>query len=184
VQKAWGQNPDITAAEDTVRKAKAGVAVAKTAYIPDVSAYFTNTWQDGVSFLVRNFSTVGAQLNWEVFDFGKRRATVRERESQLAQAEENLRRLKDDVATDIERSYDKLVRTKSLIEVAKQVASLRQESERLAQNQLAQGVVTIADRRRASSATYKSQADLLQAQLNHLVAWVELQRTIGQTPAL
>lgn len=184
VQKAWEQNPDIAAAGDTVRKAKAAVAVAKTAYIPDVSAYFTNTWQDGVSFLVRNFSTVGAQLNWEVFDFGKRRAVVRQHESQLAQAEENLRRLKDDVATSAERSYDKLVRTKSLIDVAQQVASLRQESERLAQNQLAQGVVTISDRRRASSATYKSQADLLQATLNYLVAWAELQSTVGQMPAL
>jgi outer membrane protein TolC len=184
VQNAWEKNPDIAAAEDTVRKAKAAVAVAKTAYIPDVSAYFTNTWQDGVSFLVRNFSTVGAQLNWDVFDFGKRRATVRERGSQLAQAEENLRRLKDDVATDIERSYDKLIRTKSLIEVAKQVASLRQESERLAQNQLTQGVVTISDQRRASSATYKSKADLLQANLNYLVAWAELQRATGQSPAL
>jgi len=184
LKNAWDQNPDISAAGDTVRKARAAVAVAKTAYIPDVSAYFTNSWQDGVSFLVRNFSTVGVQLNWEVLDFGKRRATVRERESQLAQAEENLRRLKDDVATEIERSYDKLVRTKSLIEVAEQVASLRQESERLAQNELTQGVVTISDRRRASSATYKSRADLLQAKLNYLVAWAELQRTIGQTPAL
>jgi outer membrane protein TolC len=184
VQKAWDQNPDIAAAEGTVRKAKAAIAIARTAYIPDVSVYFTNTWQDGVSFLVRNFSTIGAQLNWEVFDFGKRRATVRVRESQLAQAEENLRRLKYDVATDIERSYDKLVRTKSLIEVATEVASLRQESERLAQNQLTQGVVTISDRRRASSATYKSQADLLQANLNYLVAWAELQRTTGQTPTL
>jgi outer membrane protein TolC len=182
IRAAWSQNPEIAAAEDSIRKAKAAVAEARTAYIPDVSAYFTNTWQDGVSFLVRNFSTVGAQLNWDVFDFGKRRASVREREAQLAQAEENLRRLKDDAASDVKRTYNKLTQTKSLIAVATQVVSLRQESERLAQNQLTQGIVNVSDRRQASAAAYKSQADLLRANLNYLTAWAELQRTVGQTP--
>jgi outer membrane protein TolC len=182
VRNAWSQNPEIAAAEDAIRRAKAAVAETRTAYIPDVSAYFSNTWQDGISFLVRNFSTVGAQLNWDVFDFGKRRASVREREAQLAEAEENLRRLKDDVASDVKRTYNKLTQTKSLIAVATQVVSLRQESERLAQNQLTQGIVNVSDRRQASAAAYKSQADLLRANLNYLTAWAELQRTVGQTP--
>jgi outer membrane protein TolC len=48
-----------------------------------------------VPFLVRNFGTFGVTLNWEVFDFGRTRAAVHEREAQLAQAEENnLQRLK------------------------------------------------------------------------------------------
>jgi outer membrane protein TolC len=37
VQTAWSQNPQIKAAEDTVAKAQAAVASAKTAYIPDVA---------------------------------------------------------------------------------------------------------------------------------------------------
>jgi outer membrane protein TolC len=182
VKNAWSQNPEIVAGEASIRRAKAAVLVARTAYIPDVSAYFSNTWQDGVSFLVRNFSTVGVQLNWDVFDFGKRRAIVREREAQLAQAEESLRRLKEDVATNIQRTYNKLTRTKSLIDVAAQVVSLRQEGERLAQNQLAQGTVNASDRRQATAAVYKSQADLLRAKLNYLAAWADLQRTVGKTP--
>ena len=69
-------------------------------------------------FLVRNFGTFGVIMTWDVFDFGKRRAAVREREDQLAEAEENLRRLKEEVAVSIERSYNKVQRTKSLVEVA------------------------------------------------------------------
>ena len=133
-------------------------------------------------FLVRNFGTFGVNLNWDVFDFGKRRAAVREREAQLAQAEENLRRLKDEVAVGIERSYNKLERTKNLVQVAKQVVKLRQESERLAQNQLTQGVVLVSDRRQATAATYKAQADFLQASLGYLLAWAELEQAVGRTP--
>lgn len=184
LRTAWSQNPQIKAAEDAVKKAHAAVGSAESAYIPDVTAYARQSYQNGVPFLVRNFGTFGVSLNWDVFDFGKRRAAVRESEAQLAEAEENVRRLKDEVAVSIERSYNKVQRTKSLAEVAQQVVKLRQESERLAQNQRAQGVVLISDLRQAKAATYKAQADLLQANLGYLLAWAELQESAGITPGL
>lgn len=184
VQTAWSENPEILAAEEAVRKAQAGVTAAKSAYLPDITAYARHSYQDGVPFLVRNFGTFGVNLNWDVFDFGKRRAAVREREAQLEQAEENLRRLKEDVAVGIERSYNKVERTKNLVQVANAVVKLRQESERLAQNQLTQGVVLVSERRQATAATYKAEADYLQASLGYLLAWAELEQTVGRTPGL
>jgi len=162
------------AADEAVRKARAGVTAAKSAYIPDITAYARHTYQNGVPFFVRNFGSFGLVLNWEVFDFGKRQAAVREREAQLAQAEENLRRLKDEIAVGIEKSYNKVQRTRKLVQVANQVVSLRQEGERLAGNQLIQGVALMSDRQQATAATYKAQADFLQATLGYLLAWAEL----------
>jgi outer membrane protein TolC len=121
-------------------------------------------------------------MNWDVFDYGKRRAAVREREAQLAQAEENLQRLKEEVAVVIERNYNKVERTKNLVEVANQVVKLRRESERLAQNQLAQGVVLVSERRQTTAATSKAEADYLQASLGYLLAWAELEQAVGRTP--
>jgi hypothetical protein len=37
--------------------------------------------------------------------------------------------------------------------------------------------------RHTSAANYKAKADLLQASLAYLLAWAELQRTMGRTPA-
>ena len=54
--------------------------------------------------------------------------------------------------------------------VANQVVALRQESERLAKNQVTQGVITVSEQRHASAASYKFQADLPQANLNYLLA--------------
>lgn len=182
VQAAWSENPEVRAAEEVVRKARAGVAEAKSAYIPDITAYARHSYQDGVPFLVRNFGTFGFHLDWEVFDFGKRRAAVREHEAQLAQAEENLRRLKEEVAVGIERSYNKVERTRNLVQVASQVVKLRQEGERLARNQLTEGVVLVSERRQATAASYKAQADFLQASLGYLLAWAELEQAVGRTP--
>jgi len=184
VQTAWANNPEIAAAEESIKKARAGVTSAKSAFIPDITAYASETWQNGLAFIVTNFGTVGVQLNYDVFDFGKRRAAVREREAQLAEAEENLKRLKDSISAQVERSFNAVERTKNLVVVADQVVALRRENERLSHNQVTQGVVTVANTLQAASATYKSQVDLLQANLNYMLAWAELKQTIGQTPGL
>jgi len=184
VKAACEENPEIRAAEEAVAKARASVAAAKTAYIPDITAFARHSYQDGVPFLVRNFGTVGINLNYTLWDFGKRRAAVREHASQLAEAEQNLEHLKERVAVAIERSYNKLERTRNMVNVATQVAQLRQESERLATNQAAQGVVLISDVRHAAAANYQAKAELLQASLGYLLAWAELERTVGRAPGL
>ena len=182
VKEAWEENPEIRAAEEAVEKARAGVAGAKTAYIPDITAYARHSYQDGVPFLVRNFGDFGIHLNYTLWDFGKRRAAVRERSSQLAEAEQHLEHLKERVAVAVDRSYNKLERTKNMVNVAAQVAQLRQESERLATNQATQGVVLISDVRHATAANYEAKAELLQANLGYLLAWAELERTVGRAP--
>ena len=181
---AWAENPQIQAATEVVKQAKAGVTAAKSAYIPDVSALARQSYQNGVPFLVHNFGTFGITLTYDVFDFGKRRAEVRERESKLAQAQENLERLKEAVSVQVDRSYNKVERTKHMLQVAAELVRLRTEGERLAENQMVQGVVLVSTRRQASAANYKAQADLLQAQLAYLIAGAELEQTVGRTPGL
>src|SRR5262249_3318366 len=101
IKAAWEDNPEIRAAEQVVEKARAGVSAAKTAYIPDITAFARHSYQDGVPFLVRNFGTFGVNLNYTLWDFGKRRAAVRERATQLAEAQENLERLREQVAVEV-----------------------------------------------------------------------------------
>jgi outer membrane protein TolC len=184
VRTAWADHPEIRAAEDMERKARAAVTAAKAAYLPDITAYARHSYQDGVPFLVRNFGTFGFHLDWSVFDFGKRRAVVRQRETQLAQAEENLERLKEEVAVGIERAYNKVQRTRNLVQVADEVVKLRQESERVAGNQLSQGVLLVAESRQATANTYKAEADYLQASLGYWLAWAELEQAVGRTPGI
>ena len=179
LRTAWAENPEIRSAEETVRKASAAVSAARTKYIPDVTAFARHSYQNGVPFLVHNFGTVGVNLTYDIFDFGRRRAEVRQQEVQLRKAAENLERLKDEVAVQVDRTYNKLQRTKNMVEVAEQLVALRSEGERLASNQFHQGVVLVSERRKAGADVYKAQADLMQANLAYLLARVELDRIIG-----
>jgi outer membrane protein len=179
LRMAWAENPEIRSAEETVRKAGAAVGAARTKFIPDVTAFARHSYQNGVPFLVHNFGTVGINMSYDIFDFGRRRAEVRQHEAQLRKAEENLERLKDEVAVQVERTYNKLQRTKNMVEVAQQLVTLRAEGERLASNQFRQGVVLVSQQRKAGAEVYKAQADLLQANLAYVLARAELDRTIG-----
>ena len=179
VRMAWVENPEIRSAEEAVRKADAAVASARTKYIPDITAFARHSYQNGVPFLVHNFGTVGVNLTYDIFDFGRRRAEVRQHEAQVRKAQENLERLKDEVAVQVDRTYNKLERTKNMVEVAQQLVALRSEGERLASNQSQQGVMLVSERRKAGAEVYKAQADLLQANLAYVLARAELDRTIG-----
>jgi outer membrane protein TolC len=71
-----------------------------------------------------------------------------------------------------------------MVNVATEVAALREESERLATEQEARGVVLISDVKRATAANYQSKADLLQARLGYVLAYAELEQTVGHPPGL
>ena len=75
------------------------------------------SYQNGVPFLVHNFGTFGLTLDYDVFDFGKRRAAVRENEAKLAEAQENLTRLKEAVSVRIERTLNKVESTAHMLQV-------------------------------------------------------------------
>jgi outer membrane protein TolC len=182
VRLAQASTPEIAAAEETVKKAEAAVRAARFEYVPDVSVFARHDYQDGVAFLFHNYGVVGAEFTYTLFDGGKRRSVIGEREAQRAQAVENLRRLKDDAAANVERALDKMEQNQSLIDVAKQVVDLRAEAARIADVQFTRGVIVSSKKSEASAALAKSRADLVRAELGYVQSQAELEVLIGRLP--
>jgi len=114
----------------------------------------------------------------DIFDL-ERHAGYASGRIQLSGCRRKPGRSQDQIAVQVEQTYNKLQRTKNMVEVAQETVKLRTEGERLASNQLQQGVVLVSDRRRANAEVYKAQAELLQANLAYVLARAELDRTIG-----
>jgi outer membrane protein TolC len=182
IRLAQSVAPEIKSAEETVKKAEAGVAAAKAEYIPDVSAFARHDYQNGVGFLFHNYGAVGIGLTYTFFDGGKRRAAIAQREAQRAQARENLLRLKDDAAVNVQRALDKIEQSRSLVDVAKQAVTLREEADRLNGVQLQYAAIMSSKRREATAALAKSRADLAKAELGYMQAQAELEVLIGRLP--
>jgi outer membrane protein TolC len=172
-------NPEIRVAEQTVEKAQRAVKAAIAEYIPDVTAYGQHIYQNGVPFLSRNNGVLGVKMEWEVFDFGKRRQTVAERKAALAAAEENLQHLRNQVRIRVQKAYRKIDRSRQMIEVAEEAAALRRESLRLSNDQLDTGVIVKAVYQKTGAELAKSEAELLQAELGYRLAKAEFDQAMG-----
>lgn len=182
IKTALASHPEVSAARAEVEKTSAGVRLAKADYIPDISAFARYSYQSNVPFLVHNFGTFGVAFTYELFDGGKRRDTVNERDAQLAQAKENLARVTDDVDLGVETALNRLDRTKEMVTVSEQVVALRTESSRVTADQLLRGEALQSQADAAAAQELDAKALLLQSQLDYAQAHDELLEAMGIAP--
>jgi len=180
VSAALARNSDLKEAEQLAAKAAHGVTAARNEYIPDLGIFASYIYQYGLPLLPTNNWALGAKLSWQLWDFGKRSETVRERQTQLRIAEENVARLRSRTEVDVEKAWRKVERSKSLVDVAREALALRLEQLRLGQDQFDAGVVTRSVLEEARAAKASAESDLLQAEAGWRLAYAELVKTVGQ----
>ena len=181
IKIALSSHPEITEARAEVEKASAGVRAAKRDYIPDVEGFARYSYQENVPFLARNFGTFGIHFGYDVFDGGKKRATLRERGAQMAQAKENLARISDEVEVRVQTAYNKVQRTQQMVAVSQELLATRQESRRVSAQQLEKGAYLQSQADAAAAQEFEAQTLLLQSQLEYSQAQDELTDAIGET---
>jgi len=176
---ALDSNPDIAEAQAEVDKAAAGIREAKREYIPDFEAFAHYTYADNVPFLARNYGTFGVHLSYDIFDGGKKRATLRERDAQADQAKENLARIRDAIAVKVETAYNKLEQTEQMVAVSRELLAARQEASRVSAQGLKQGTHLRSQADAAAAQESEARTSLLQSQLEYAQAQDELNEAIG-----
>ena len=183
VTEALAAHPEILEARLEVEKANAAIRLAKTdLYVPDVEAFARYSYQNNVPFLAHNFGSFGIHFSYDLFDAGRKRALVRERDSQLSQAKENLARLTDEVELTVQTAYNKLERTQEMRKVSEELLALRTESNRVLQQQLVRGEALSSQANMATAQELDARTLLLQSQLDYTQANDEIIHAIGRTP--
>jgi outer membrane protein TolC len=172
-------NPEIQAAGQAVEKARAGLRAARADYIPDVGAFAQYIYQNGVPLLSENNAAVGLQLKWTPFDAGKRRAAVGESQTQVAEAEENLKRLRGRLEVSLEKSVRRVRRAETAVAAARDTVAARQEAVRVACDQVEAETANRSALLGAQAALAAAQADLLQAEFSRSTAVAEVRLVIG-----
>jgi outer membrane protein TolC len=183
VAQALASHPEISEARSEVEKATAAVRLAKTdIYVPDIYAFARYSYQNQVPFLARNFGSFGVHFEYDLFDSGRKRALLREREAQVSQAKENLVRLTDEVEVAVETAYNKLERTRQMRSVSEEVLALRTESNRVLHQELARGEALGSQADTGVAQELDARMLLLQSQLDYTQANDEVIHAMGRTP--
>lgn len=182
VRVALESHPEIREARAEVEKASAAVRLARHQYVPSLDAFARYSYQDNVPFLARNFGTFGVHFGYDLFDGGRRNAEIGERKAQLAQAEENLARVKDETELRVQTASNKLERTRQMLEVSEDLLALRIEVHRVAAQQLQEGTALPSQVDGAAAQELYARTSLLQSQLDYLEAQDEMLEAEGLAP--
>jgi outer membrane protein TolC len=182
LRTALEAHPEIAEARAEIEKASAAVRLAKRQYLPDVEAFARYSYQDNVPFLARNFGTFGVHLGYDLFDGGRRSAAIGEHKAQLAQVQENLVRITEEVDLRVQTAYNKLDRTRQMVKVSEELLALRTESRRVSIQQLQQGTALHSQTDAAAAHELDARTLLLQSQLDYIQARDEMIEAMGQTP--
>lgn len=182
VRVALESHPELAEARAKVEEASAAVRLSKRQFIPDVDAFARYSYQDNVPFLVHNFGTFGVHLGYDLFDGGRRNAAIEEHKAQLAKAQENLLRVKEEVELRVQTAYNKLERTRQMMKVSDELLTLRTESHRVSVQQLQKGAALRSQTDAAAAHELEAKTLLLQSQLEYIQANDELTEALGQTP--
>jgi outer membrane protein TolC len=182
IKVALQSHPEIVAAREELRKASAAVQLAKADYVPDITAFARYSYANNVPFLAHNFGSFGVELTYDLFDGGRRRAQVRESDAQVAEAKENLARVTEDVELRLQIAYNKLQRTKEMVQVSQELYALRAESSRVSAQQLQKGEALQSQAQSAVAQEFDAKTTLLQSQLDYIQARDEVVQAMGLTP--
>jgi outer membrane protein TolC len=168
--QALSSNVAVIEAEQTVAKARAASKLSKMEYIPDVAVLGGYAFQTAIPLLPRDFSFIGVMATYNVFDFGKRERTMQERKTQLAMAEGALEATKAKVASEVQKSFLDLQRSRRIRDLTRQLAATYQ--------------VTPANYQKedweARAAHAKAEEEMLQAEFDYRLAVVQLKSVIGK----
>lgn len=181
--EARTRNGELLAARETVEKSRHAVRAARYEYIPDLTIFAKHGYQDGAPFVEKNVGIFGAELTWNIFDWGKRKGELGQRVAQQSQAEENLAWIDKRIGIEMDKVYRKLERSKQMVDVAREALSLSKENARLSENGIKAGTVTTAKHAEAVAALKRAEMGELQASLEYRLAGVELDRIRGVLPS-
>jgi len=125
--RALDQRPEIREAHLRVQQAEVDKRVKKSEYIPDVSVAFTYASPRNFDkYIPKNFAAAGVAVSWEVFDWGRKKHQLDEKQKTIEQANNSLRDVQNTVMMEVGEKMRDLQQAAQTLRVAK----LRQETAR------------------------------------------------------
>jgi len=177
---AFVNNVDVNIASLNNRKAELGIKAARQSYLPDVGLVGGYFYQRGNSVFPNNNPFAGINFKWNIQDVVSNKHVVKQRELLSKQANENLANTREQLNTDVDKAYNKIIQVKNLIAVAQKAANYRKEELKIQLDKSASGLNTKVDVLNAQASLAKSEADLYAAQLSYRLAVSDLDILEGQ----
>ena len=179
--RALQQRPEIREAELKVRQADVERRIKKSEYIPDVSAAFLYmTFRNFDEIIPKNLASAGLTMKWEVFDWGRKRDQLSEKDKAIEQAKDGSREVENRVLIDVSDKFRKLQQTRQAFVVAQLAGETARENLRVNTNKYKFTAALMSDVLESQSTLAEANHQLQQALLGYWTAQAEFEKALGE----
>src|SRR5262249_6904429 len=178
--RALEKRPEVKQAQLKVQQAELDRRIKKSEYIPDVSVGFTYvTLRNFGEVIPRQFASLGVAVKWEVFDWGRKRDQLAEKDKTIEQATNALHETESVVLIDVGDKFRKLQQTRQALVVAQLSQQSARETLRVNTNRYKVTAALLSDVLQSQASLAEANHTYQQALLGYWTARAELEKAIG-----
>ncbi len=186
VKTAFTNRPDLYSKEYQIRQQREQLRLARSRYLPTVSAYFTETWSNpsptnfgsSVSSWGQIWET-GLQGTWPIFDGFQREGDIIQQKARLKQAQIGLVDAEETAVFELTRAILSMENAEESVQSQQLNVTRATEGLRLADVGYQQGINTQVEVIDAQSALTTARVNYLRAIYQHVVAKLAVDRAMG-----
>ncbi len=179
---------DILAARERVREAELALEAQRRSYWPSLSASAGWSWTDDEPDLEQldhhDRLSVSVSLSYPVFDGFMRESGITAQRASLLRRQATLESLENTLRTSVRNARETLLISISALEVAQLAEEQAREQLRLSEMSYELGSISLLDLLSAQSTLASSQASVVSARMDCLIAEARLLVLLGRTPRL
>ncbi len=177
---AGDNRPEIAQAVKRVSAAKSEIQAARAGYIPQININAAHGWdKDKFPGDEKASWSIGATVNFNIFDSNTTRGSVDAAQGTLTQREAQYRQTRDGVFLEVRSDYLSLREAEKRIYTASVTVEKAQEDYKIAQVRYQAGVGTNTDVLDAQVALTKAQTNYVQALYDYNTSWANLEKAMG-----
>ena len=178
--RALKERPDLKESQQQVAAREAGVKAAKSAFGPRVNV-FAGAEADNVNFFGNggNNWTAGAELQFDVFSGGQKKARLEREHAGLDRAQAIRQAAEDNVRLEVRRAWYDLDSARQSVEINRMAAEQAEEALRIVGNRYQAGMTTITEMLRAEDAARTARMNYWQAVYRLSEGYAALELAMG-----
>lgn len=181
-QRATAQRADLESTRHRIEAAESSVDAAKASMLPELSAVASYQHVAGQALAIRNQAFVGAQLSWNLWEWGATYYGIEEAQAQAAQARAMKRQQEEGIKLEVRQAYVQLQSAREQLEVARQSVEQAEENLRVVQHRFEANAATSTEVLDAQALLAQARVRKTTAHYDYLSAKAALERAVGKHP--
>ena len=180
-ERALANRPELREARLRIGQAKLDKRIKKSEFIPDVSltVNYATTFSYS-NFVPRSLSGVGVQVEWEVFDWGRKKREVAEREKSITEANNSLADVESQIVMEVNTRFRQMQETRQMLKVAKLAQTQARANVQMVTYKYRLDAVLLKDVLQAQTVLANSDFDYQKALLAFWTAKADFEKAIGE----